>query len=77
MILVNGNTLYEKAAVDRMAVDCGIELKKFNVAMLSLYVGAVKTELIKSHFDDLKETEPLKSSDIDDSISKVVSKKFY
>ena len=51
LILVNGNTLYEKAAVDRMAVDCGIELKKFNVAMLSLYVGAVKTELIKSHFD--------------------------
>lgn len=29
-----------------MAVDCGIELKKYNVTMLSLYPGAVKTELV-------------------------------
>jgi dehydrogenase/reductase SDR family protein 1 len=29
-----------------MAVDCGIELKKHNVTMLSLYPGAVKTELV-------------------------------
>ena len=35
-----------KAAVDRMAVDCGKELSKHNVIMLSLYPGAVKTELI-------------------------------
>jgi dehydrogenase/reductase SDR family member 1 len=28
-----------KCAVDRMAVDCGIELKSHNVAMLSLYVS--------------------------------------
>ena len=28
-----------------MAVDCGTELKKYNVTMLSLYPGAVKTEL--------------------------------
>jgi dehydrogenase/reductase SDR family protein 1 len=35
-----------KAAVDRMAVDCGIELRKSNVTMLSLYPGAVKTELV-------------------------------
>ncbi len=34
-----------QAACDRMAVDCGIELKKHNVTMLSLYPGAVKTEL--------------------------------
>ena len=34
-----------KAAVDRMAVDCGIELKKSNVACLSLMLGAVRTEL--------------------------------
>ncbi len=34
-----------KAACDRMAVDCGIELRKFNVCMLSLYPGAVRTEL--------------------------------
>ena len=33
-----------KAAVDRMAVDCGIELKKHNVACLSLMLGAVRTE---------------------------------
>ena len=37
-----------KAAVDRMAADCGIELKKHNVAMISLYPGAVKTELIQA-----------------------------
>jgi dehydrogenase/reductase SDR family protein 1 len=29
-----------------MAVDCGVELKKANVAMISLYPGAVKTELV-------------------------------
>ena len=34
-----------KCACDRMAVDCGIELKKHNVTMISLYPGAVKTEL--------------------------------
>lgn len=33
-----------KAGVDRMAVDCGIELKKHNVACLSLMLGAVRTE---------------------------------
>lgn len=35
-----------KAACDRMAVDCGIELKKHNVTMISLYPGPVKTEMI-------------------------------
>lgn len=34
-----------KCAVDRMANDCGIELKKHNVTMIALYPGAVKTEL--------------------------------
>jgi dehydrogenase/reductase SDR family member 1 len=34
-----------KAACDRMAIDCGIELKKHNVASLSLMLGAVRTEL--------------------------------
>ena len=33
-----------KAALDRMAVDCGIELRKQNVACLSLMLGAVRTE---------------------------------
>jgi len=35
-----------KEACDRMAVDCGIELKKHNVAMVSLWPGAVKTETV-------------------------------
>lgn len=39
-----------KAAVDRMAADCGIELKKQNVTSLSLMVGAVKTELIQENY---------------------------
>lgn len=34
-----------KAAVDRMSVDCGIELKRSNVACLSLMLNGVKTEL--------------------------------
>lgn len=33
-----------KVAVDRMAIDCGIELKEHNVACLSLMLGAVRTE---------------------------------
>jgi dehydrogenase/reductase SDR family protein 1 len=33
-----------KAAVDRMAVDCGIELKKHNIAVISLWLGSVATE---------------------------------
>ena len=45
-----------QAACDRMAVDCGIELKKSNVTMLSLYPGAVKTELV-THLMKSKETE--------------------
>ncbi|CAD5119150.1 DgyrCDS7788 [Dimorphilus gyrociliatus] len=37
-----------KAALDRMSVDCGIELKKHNVTCVSLWPGAVKTELISA-----------------------------
>ena len=36
-----------KAACDRMAADCGFELKKRGVAMVSLWPGAVKTEYIQ------------------------------
>lgn len=47
-----------KAALDRMAVDCGIELKKSNVTCLSLMLGAVRTELttnlVKENGDKLK-----------------------
>ena len=35
-----------KAAVDRMAADCAIELRKHNVAMISLWPGPVKTEYV-------------------------------
>ncbi|XP_019628976.1 PREDICTED: dehydrogenase/reductase SDR family member 1-like [Branchiostoma belcheri] len=35
-----------KAACDRMAADCAHELRKHNVAFISLWPGAVKTELV-------------------------------
>jgi len=37
-----------KCALDRMAADCGVELKKHNVTMISLYPGAVNTEIVVS-----------------------------
>ena len=36
-----------KAACDRMAADCAIELKPHNVAMISLWPGAVRTEKVQ------------------------------
>merc|ERR1712203_564306 len=36
-----------KAGCDRMAADCGHELKKSGVAMVSLWPGPVKTEYIQ------------------------------
>ncbi|XP_069113766.1 dehydrogenase/reductase SDR family member 1-like isoform X2 [Argopecten irradians] len=36
-----------KEACDRMAADCAIELKKHNVAMVSLWPGPVRTERIQ------------------------------
>merc|ERR1711953_1103821 len=38
-----------KAACDRMAADCGFELKKSGVSMVSLWPGPVKTEFITEH----------------------------
>ncbi len=38
-----------KAACDRMAADCGHELRKSNVTMVSLWPGAVETEAIKEN----------------------------
>jgi len=49
-----------KCAVDRMAADCGIELKRSNVAMISLYPGAVKTEIINSFTKKYEESEDTK-----------------
>jgi len=40
-----------KEGCDRMAVDCGIELKRHNVAVVSLWPGAVKTELVTSIYE--------------------------
>ena len=39
-----------KAACDRMAADCAIELKDQNVAMISLWPGAVSTEAFVEKF---------------------------
>ncbi|XP_050398071.1 dehydrogenase/reductase SDR family member 1 isoform X1 [Patella vulgata] len=41
-----------KAACDRMAVDCGSELKKHNVTFVSLWPGPVNTETISKHIDN-------------------------
>ena len=38
-----------KAAVDRMAADCGHELRKSNVTMISLWPGPVKTEYVEEN----------------------------
>ena len=38
-----------KSACDRMATDCAFELQKENVAMVSLWPGAVKTEAVGEH----------------------------
>ena len=38
-----------KAAVDRMAADCAVELKEDNVTMVSLWPGPVKTEYIEEN----------------------------
>jgi hypothetical protein len=47
-----------------MAGDCGIELRKHNVAMLSLMVGAVKTELISEFRDGVTVTINPKSKQV-------------
>ena len=41
-----------KAGCDRMAADCGHELKKSNVAMVSLWPGPVKTEYVQDKIMD-------------------------
>lgn len=53
-----------KCAVDRMAVDCGIELKKHNVTMISLYPGPVKTELCTELVNSEKTTQGLEASQL-------------
>jgi len=48
-----------KAAVDRMAADCAIELKSHNVTFISLWPGPVKTELVQLGIDARKAGKPL------------------
>ena len=43
-----------KAACDRMASDCAVELKKHNVAMVSIWPGGVKTEKFQDRFGNQK-----------------------
>lgn len=52
-----------KAACDRMAADCAMELKKHNVAMVSLWPGAVKTEKVQALVLDKKDV-PQKSKKV-------------
>ena len=44
-----------KSACDRMATDSALDLKKENVAIVSLWPGAVKTEAIGEKFSGLCE----------------------
>jgi len=48
-----------KEGCDRMAADCGLELKPHNVAFISLWPGAVRTELVSSKMESFKE-HPMK-----------------
>ena len=40
-----------KAACDRMASDCALEMRKRNVAMVSIWPGVVKTELSRKRME--------------------------
>ena len=50
-----------KEACDRMAADCGIELRSSNVAFVSLWPGAVGTEEVLSKLQDTA-VDPVKGS---------------
>ena len=65
-----------KAAVDRMAVDCGIELKKQNVACLSLMLGAVKTEKTSTLIGDQGDKMKIKGDPENKSMNISVNKIF-
>ncbi|KAH3852242.1 dehydrogenase/reductase SDR family member 1-like [Dreissena polymorpha] len=45
-----------KEACDRMAADCGFELRKHNVAYVSLWPGYVATEVVLSKFDPAEQS---------------------
>ncbi|KRZ11798.1 Alpha-1,3/1,6-mannosyltransferase ALG2 [Trichinella zimbabwensis] len=49
------NNAYSGIKCDRMAVDCAEELKAENVAYISIWPGAVQTELILNNLDAMSE----------------------
>jgi len=51
-----------KAGCDRMAADCGFELKNRGVAMVSLWPGAVKTEYIQDKILNVETKNPMKAA---------------
>lgn len=61
------NPLYgiSKAGVDRMAMDCGIELRDHNIAVVSLEFGGIRTEYLtenvlnKAQDDEYFYTDPI------------------
>merc|ERR1719158_1213768 len=50
-----------KAGCDRMAADCGFELKKRGVAMVSLWPGPVKTEYVQDTIMNAETANPMKA----------------
>ena len=52
-----------------MAADCGLELKKHNVAFVSLWPGAVKTEHMLNAAENLAENNPEKLAGPDAPVS--------
>ncbi|RDD44150.1 Dehydrogenase/reductase SDR family member 1 [Trichoplax sp. H2] len=58
-----------KAGVDRMAADCGYELKKSNVAMVSLWPGPVKTEYVSKNLNERDEMKSIFSDAEDPTFS--------
>ncbi|XP_078335153.1 dehydrogenase/reductase SDR family member 1-like isoform X2 [Crassostrea virginica] len=58
--LFNASYGIGKEACDRMAADCGLELKKHNVAFVSLWPGPVKTEHMLNASENLAEKNPEK-----------------
>ena len=52
-----------------MAADCGLELKKHNVAFVSLWPGPVKTEHMLNASENLAEKNPEKLAGPDAPVS--------
>ena len=53
-----------REACDRMAVDCGYELKKHNVAFVSLWPGYVPTETVGTFTPGVSDTKTSRESNI-------------